>query len=111
MEIKSLGPFGAGGTLSSTREEMAKSVESQSAFVRATPPEASPEATQEEVKAGLLRIADYLHHFKQKKQKKKKAQSLSARKKQTLKALSAYNRVSHFEQNESHKGQKLSLEI
>lgn len=111
MDIKSLGPFSAASSIGSDRESSAKAVRSQSAFVRATPPEATPasDSDSEEVRQGLVRMADYLRKFQGRKKRKKK--SPSSKKSLRMKALHGYSRVSRFENEQAEKGFHLSLKI
>lgn len=108
MQVKSLGPFSVGSSFGSEREEAVASLNSTS-FVRAQPPQASPKTGQEEVKQGLLRMADYLHKLQAKGKRKKKV--IKAKDHTRRRALLGYHRASQLETSDELKGQSLSLFI
>lgn len=108
MQVKSLGPFSVGSSFGSEREEAVASLRSTS-FVRAQPPQATPKAGHEEVKQGLLRMADYLHKLQAKTKRKKK--TLNTKDSTRRRALMGYQQAAQLETSDELKGQSLSLFI
>lgn len=109
MQVKSLGPFGAGTSIGSERDEAVASVKRDS-FVRAQPPQAAADTSQDEIKQGLLRMADYLHKLQgKKKRKKKRSASALSPHDQKQRALRAYEKTLRAETGDESKGLSLSL--
>ena len=108
MDIKAFGAPPPGPALETERDLAAAKVRSQSAFVRATPPEASPQTEQEEIRQGIVRMADFLKKVSKKKPGKKRRRSPRSA---LQRALASYSKVAQSETSESAKGIQLSINI